>query len=160
MQNVIAYRNKIVYSTPTISTPQYTANDQVGGLQTISLPTGVTFSSVAVTGLHVVDSAKQSAALNLYFFNSAPTLNSVDNAAMNVTSPEMVSKLAFFMTIASASYVTSAGVTVGSSGENNSPHYLVPSSLSAFYVLAQTTGTPTYNSTSALTFIYQLQLHY
>ena len=166
MQNITGYRILQLSQTLTTSSGSaYSANDQVGGLQTINLQSNfpaafstVNFVSVRIFSVHIIDTSKQSAAMNIYFFSSAPTLASSDNDPLNISAADMAAKCQGFDTL--ASYVTSANATVGTTATSAVGHYLVPASNNLLYAVLQTTGTPTYTSTSAVTLVYHLECHY
>lgn len=143
--------------TPTVSSgAAYSANDQVGGIQTIPIPDGVALDSVKLHCVHVVDSSSQSAALTLFLFNTLPTVASSDNAALNISDAEMVANASHVTFIAAASYGVTSANTMGGSGDDSSGHPMRPTTNNVYAVVA-TTGTPTYTSTTALTFKYMFE---
>lgn len=141
----------IVAVTPTISNGvAYTANDQLGGVQTITSATTATKFQTRLVNVSIIDKAKQSAAITIFFFNASPTVASSDNAALDITDAEMASKYIGHVEIGSGDYASIAASSVACK-----ECYLMLASASAnVYAVAMTTGTPTYGSTSDLIFNY------
>lgn len=141
--------------TPTIDTSIYAANDQVGGIQTL---TGVAFDEnrfAQLVGITIVDKAAQSAALSLFFFDQLPTVVSVDQGALNISDAEMAAKCIGHATIATGDYQTTSANSAASKT------FTVPlksrttgSPGGALYVVMKTTGTPTYAAASDLVLKY------
>lgn len=147
-------RVHVVEITPTVSTsPAYSANDQVGGIQTIALPEDVASSGCFLSHVHVVDKGAQSAALSIILFDELPTVASSDNAALNITDAEMADKAIFTVAIASAGYVSTSANSIGTSGATAIGHHFKPKA-NNLYAVVKTSGTPTYASTSDLVFKY------
>lgn len=148
--------SKLVDVTPTISTAQYAANDQVGGIMTLSAaalvpPTGGG-SETTLVKLAVIDKAKQSAALTVFLFQSLPTVASSDNAALDIADAQM-SNCVGAVRITAADYDSVNASCVGTL--NIAETGLLCRSEDAaghLYAVAMTTGTPTYDTTTALTF--------
>jgi len=133
--------------TPTVSTtPAYTAEDQVGGIQTIEFGEGVR----RILSVTVVDKGKQSAALKIFLFSALPTVVSVDNGAIDVADAQLAEKCFGVISVPAASYsnvsaASIASVTCDIAGM---------SSGGKIWAVVSTTGTPTYASTSDLVFRY------
>lgn len=146
---------KIATATPTISaSAAYAANDQVGGIQTLTLPDDCAQRLYTLLSLRVVDAAAQSAGLQFLFFNSLPTVASSDNAALNISDTEML-KFVGAATITSSHYVTTSANSAASLPIASTGIVMQPAQTStALYVVVKTTGTPTYGSTSDLKFTY------
>lgn len=140
--------------TPTIDTNAYTANDQVGDLQTLTnaLRTGAT--SCMLEAITILDKAAQSAALQIFFFNASPTIASSNNAAISITDAEMV-KFIGSVTIPAANYVTTASNSAATLTNIQLP--LIPTTGTSLFALAKTTGTPTYGAVSDLIFTYVIR---
>lgn len=146
----------VIEVTPTVSTsPAYTAEDQVGGIQTLtraclSKNRGATLVSVAVH-----DAGKQSAALVVFFFDELPTVASVDNGTITITDAEMADKCIGTVTVPAANYTNVAGSSIATLPASSCGLYLKSKDINgALYVVVKTTGTPTYASTTDLTFRY------
>ena len=146
----------VVEVTPTITAGAYSANDQIGGIQTIALPEDVSSSGGRLVHIHVVDKAAQSAALQFFFFDELPTVASADGDACNVSDAEMADKAIFNSSVAAAAYFTTSANSLGSSGDDSQGHVFKPKG-NNLYAVVKTTGTPTYTSTSDLVFKYAFE---
>jgi hypothetical protein len=144
---------------PVVSTsPAYTANDQVGGIQTLTGACARTNKPAMLRSLTVTDQGKQSAALTIFFFNDLPTVASVDNGALTIVDSEMDAKCIGTVQVAAADYQSVAGSSVAT-------EKAIGLSLKAedatgtgnLYAVVMTTGTPTYASVSDLRFRYTLE---
>jgi hypothetical protein len=155
MSGFIKSFNQVVEVTPTITAGAYSAEDQVGGIQTLSGATlgedcGATVISVVVT-----DKAKQSAALSMFFFDELPTVASADNDAINISDAEMADKCIGVISVAAASYVNVADNSVVTAPASSTGLYVKSRDADGkIYVVVKTTGTPTYASTGDLVFKY------
>lgn len=145
--------------TPVISTPAYTANDQVGGIQELTniirQDATMGLGSAILTSVTILDKDSQNAAFNLWFFKISPTLASSDNAAMNLTDANLL--LSFIGVVSvGTTYAAGAVNSVSTTSNLNLPVFApgTATTPTSIYVVAQTTGTPTYASTSSLVFQY------
>jgi hypothetical protein len=136
-------RNVTVDNTPTITAGAYSANDVIGGLQTIEINAS---SGGTIRRVNLVDDDSEAAAMTLYFFDQQPS-TIADNAAFAPTVADL-KKLIGTVDIAAGDYVTV-----------NSNDYVVVNNVNldyaisdTIYVYAVVTGTPTYTATSDLTF--------
>ena len=139
--------------TPTITAGAYSANDVIGGLQTISITAG---RGGVIRRINIADDDSEAAAMKLYIFDQLPTTTIADNAAFAPVIADL-KKLIDVVTIVTGDYVTV-----------NSNDYVIKKDLnidydadnptdavtSTFYVYAVVTATPTYTATSDLTFRY------
>ena len=153
---------KFVEVTPTISTSAYTANDTVGGLQTLTGVASDADGGCVLRSLTITDKAAQSAALTLFFYSDDPTL-AADNAAYSESDADNAAKCIGHVTIAAGDYQTSAlnstacvkniGLVLKcqETGSNAEPRS------GKIYVGVKTTGTPTYASTTDLVFKYSFE---
>lgn len=136
---------------PTVSAAvAYTAEDQVGGIQTLDL--GI--ESGKLVSLSVSDKGKQKAALVVFLFDELPTVASVDNGAIDVADAELDGKCIGTVAIAAADYQDVSG---GSVATKTGINLLMKSLDTKIYAVAKTTGTPTYVSTSDLRFRYGIE---
>jgi len=133
--------------TPGVSATAYAAGDQIG-LAGASTLTGVPQDSsgfATLWGVTVIDYKKQSAALDIWFFNAAPTVASSDNAAVDVSQSELSTKFIGAVKVPAANYTTSgANASVASVANVGLP--LKATSNSKLYALVVSQGTPTYGS--------------
>jgi len=161
VQNQVGGFSTEISVVPTISTSAYSANDQVGGVATLAtLTTSLRILDAAcqdktvsyLMGLKITDKAAQNAPFTIYFFKTLPTVLSTDNAALSIADSE-ATKCVGFVTVTAASY---SGPTQWSIADV--PFADVMRALKSdtddgpLYVVIQTTGTPTYGSTSDLEF--------
>lgn len=144
--------NATVAVTPTVSTsPAYTANDCVGGKQTIAMGRASGLGGM-LTGISMVDKGNQKAALTIVFFNADPTGTTVtDNSAVSIAAADE-SKIVGWVDIAASDYKTIGSRAYVSKDAINK--YMQPSGSANLFALVFTTGTPTYATTSDLTFNY------
>jgi hypothetical protein len=142
--------NKHTDVTPVISSGvAYTINDQVGGLIEItSVGDGTNSSSVTLQSIVVCDKSTQAAALQFFFFDQDPNETSVDNGALSIPDASTGFNNGF-VNIASADYQTLALNCVATARNIG---LKMSTSTGKLFVLVRTTGTPTYGSTSDLTF--------
>ena len=138
-------KNQIVNVTPTITAGAYSANDVVGGLITLLVPSlggGSTLRRVVV-----IDDDNEKAALNIYVFTAQPSAIA-DNAAFAPTVADL-QKLIAVIPVAAADYTT-----VNSNAYAIVPDLGIDVALNGGYVYAYVvcTGTPAYTATTDLTF--------
>jgi hypothetical protein len=148
--------NNVLEITPTVSASSaYTAEDQVGGIQTLDAACQSQGSGATLVSLVVTDKGKQNAALSVFFFDELPTVASVDNGAITITDAEMADKCIGVVSLAAASYVEVAGNSVVTAPASSTGLYLKSRDANGkLYAVVKTTGTPTYASTSDLVFKY------
>lgn len=137
--------------TPTVSTtPAYTAGDQVGGIQTLTKAAYDVNRFCELAQLTITDKGGQSAALSILLFDQLPTVASSDNAALDITDAEIAAKAIGNITIASTDYVSTASNSVAC--KTFSLPIASQTNGGNLYAVVKTTGTPTYASTTDLTF--------
>lgn len=144
----------VVEVTPTVTASSaYTAQDQVGGIMTITDACPQDSQTAKLVSVTVVDQAKQGVELVVFFFDELPTVASTDHNALNVADDELSGKCIGFVTIPAASYQAVNAGTVGTVLESSCG--LVCNSKESggnIYAVAKTTGTPTFAATDDLTF--------
>lgn len=140
--------------TPVITAAAYSAGDQVGDIMTLSSvvrqDTNTQLGTAMLTSVSIIDKAKQSAAMTLWFFKTSPTLASTDHAAFNLTDANLAASFIGTVSVG-ASYASSTSNSVSSTSNLNLAVFN-SSGGKDIYCVAQTTGTPTYVSTSDLIF--------
>lgn len=148
--------NNVIEVIPTVSTsPAYTAEDQVGGIQTLSNVCRAQGYGATLVSLVVTDRAKQSVALSCFFFDELPTVTSVDNGSIDISDAEMADKCIGVVSLSAASYVNVSLNSVVTAGSGGTGLYLKSKDADGkIYVVVKTTGTPTYASTTDLLFKY------
>jgi hypothetical protein len=141
--------------TPTVTAAAYSANNQVGGIQTL---TGVCFDENRfgqLSSITLIDKAAQSAAMSIFFFDQLPTVASTDKNALDITDAEMASKCIGQVTIAAGDYQSTSSNSVACKTFSLPlKSRAVGTPGGTLYVVVKTTGTPTYASTSDLVFKY------
>jgi hypothetical protein len=135
--------------TPVITAGAYAALDQVGGLQVLTVDPSVS----RLISVVVVDKARIKANLKLFLFSgtAAPTVVA-DNAPASITDAEAVSYLIAALDIPAAGYIDLAANSVATV----QCQIAVQPAGGKLYAIAMAVATPTYTSTSDLTFKYGL----
>lgn len=157
---------------PTIQAAAYVASEQVGGVMTIDVTANNSDSNsgkkskgrqvddaYVIQSITVIDEADQQAELVLSFFNISPT-NAGDGVAVDFTDDELQANFLGSVTIGSSSYVSYAdnGVAtvrnVGLQLKTLTKTGQVGDAIGddKIYMVAHTTGTPTYGVTDGLGF--------
>jgi hypothetical protein len=141
----------LVSVTPTVSTsPAYTSGDSVGAKQTIASAVRTSGGTGILQNLTVTDKGNQKAALEILIFDSDPTAGTyTDNGATALSTD--LAKVIARISVAATDYITIdskavAKVAVG--------QVVKASGSTSLYAVATTTSTPTYASTTDLTFKY------
>lgn len=156
---------KTVIVTPTISiSPAYTSGDQLGGIMTIpdvvriDSNTGLGFCELAE--VTILDGAKQSSALDIWFFKVSPTVTSVDNGAFAMTKANQALQSMGSIQLAAANYSAAAAVSQGSWPNLNKCMQTnsTASSPTSIYAIAVVRGTPTYAATTDLQFQFSFYI--
>ncbi len=103
----------MVEVTPTLDTNAYAADDQLTDVMTID--TGVRDDSrhagYTIQDITIVDAAKQSDEIVIFFFDESPTVASSKNAALDISDAEMQDKCLGYATV--TSYEDLANSSVG-----------------------------------------------
>lgn len=142
--------------TPTIDTSAYASGDQLGSLMTI--PNALlNFGAGTLENITIIDKDKQNAALNILFFSAAPTITSVDNAALDISDTEMVSKCLGYVPIAAADYKSLNVNSVATIAQTVAKPNLIATS-DSLYAIILSGGTPTYTSTSGLVVKFSIRV--
>ncbi len=141
-------RTKLVEITPALasfSTP-YSANDTLGGLNTVLTLVPMQAPLEALGSLVLIDASKQKIATDVLFFTSSVTL-SADNAAFSISDADAL-KFIGSVSIAAGDYIDSAA---NSMATKRGLSLLIPQSGGqTIYCVFVTRGTPTYGSASDL----------
>jgi len=144
---------KLLVATPTLDTAIYASGDHLGTLMTLSNAVDASSDTGSIMSVTIIDGASQNAALDVLFFNSVPTLTSVDNAALSISDSEMASKFIGAVSFAGGDYkslaVNSYATlrTVGLFVQAASPSSVNPTG-NNIYAILQSRGTPTYAASS------------
>lgn len=151
---------RLIRVTPTISTGAYTANDQVGGIQTLT--DACADGAVKLNSLCIIDKDSEAAAgMTLHFFSSLPTVVSVDNGALDISDAEIASKCIGVLSVPSSSFVAVGGCKVATVKDINLDLFSTHSDTEGnktgnIYVVVSSVDTPTFTATSDLVFSYVL----
>jgi hypothetical protein len=141
--------------TPTITSGAYSANDGIGGKMTLSNALRTSNAGGTWQSLLVSDKNNQKAQLNVLLFNYDPTSGSyTDNSPLILGSD--ISKLIRNVTINASDYQTVAG-SVAIADINVMQTVNGGSTNGTLYAVAMTPGTPSYASTSDITFQFGFQ---
>ena len=137
-------------ATPTIGTAAYADGDRVGTLMAVK--TGVDGKHGAtLLDLKIIDLAAQKSALNIWFFSKEITVDSADNAALDIDDDNILFALGHVV-VAATDYVDTASnavATVKNIGLGGlKPH--VTGENGTVYALIESAGTPTYTATDSL----------
>jgi hypothetical protein len=141
--------------TPTITAGSYAANAGVGGKMTLTnalraASTGGTWQSLLVT-----DKNNAKAQFNVLMFNYDPTSGSYTDRSAIILGSDL-SKVIRNVTVSTADYQTVSG-SIAVADINVMQTVMAGSSNGTLYATVMTTGTPTYASTSDLTFQFGFQ---
>jgi hypothetical protein len=142
----------IIQKNPTISTSAYSANNVVGGIQTLAGAVRKPNGFAVLESVSVIDAAAQGAQLSIFFFKALPTGGTyADHGGLTLAAADLPNFLGK-VDIAAANYdptgsgVKSAtGTALGLAVQGDSSGNV--------YAIATTTGTPTFTAL-ALTFNY------
>jgi hypothetical protein len=154
---------KVVTVTPTISSsPAYTAGDQLGGIMTLTdvirQDSNGRFGTSELVEVTILDGSKQDSAIDIWLFNQSPTVTSVDNGAFAMTYANMQSQAIGVIQIGTSGTYSDASATSMCSAANlNIPVQVAntASSPTNIYAIAVARGTPTYATTTSLTFLFK-----
>lgn len=151
--------------TPTISTsPAYTSGDQIGGIMTIANAvredTNALLGVSQLVDVTILDADKQNAAMDIWLFNTSPTVTSTDNAAFAMTAANQAAQCIGFVSVG-ASYSGAAAVSCAST-TNLGKIVQIPSTLttpsSSLFAIAIVRATPTYTTTTSLQFQFSFYI--
>lgn len=138
---------------PTIDTSIYAAGDQLGPKTTqIVGVAGVGLEgpkNVRLQSLILSDASKQKPQVDIVFWNSLPTIASVDNAAFDLTDAQAAAKFAGKISIVTADYLDSTSNSLGIKNFLNTLMKTAkntdnPLGQDMWFTMVVTTGTPTF----------------
>ena len=136
-------------SVPVVSlSPAYTAGDNVGGLLTIGGAVLTSGGFAVIETVVLSDSAKQSAALDIVFFDSNPSASTfTDNGALTITSGDITRIIGHVPILATdyTNFVTNSVATI-----RNVQLFFTVVSTTTIYAAIVARGTPTYTNASSL----------
>lgn len=141
----------VIRSNPTITGGAYSANDVVGGELTLTGAMRKSGGSGVLQSITVHDKDSESAALEFYFFQSAPGAAISDNGAFAWTDTDEDLFLGMVQVFA-GDYVTRGGDVFAVVRNIGLP--VVASGSADLFLYIVCTGAPTFASTSDLTFTF------
>lgn len=134
--------------TPTITAGAYSSGDVVGGCLTFKV--GGSTNGFRLTGLKVIDTASISSAFMVGFYTADFATPLADNAVFALAATDMRNAIGT-ISVAATDYTSMSGMSIAH--KYTYIHHRLPTQYVYAYVV--TSGTPTYTSTSGLTFILQ-----
>lgn len=151
-----AFRVKTVI--PTITAGAYSANDDIGGLQTVSNFFQSPGQVARIENISYVDIDGQAVAFN-FFFHKNPATIPADNAAWSVSDADAILIQGFSVTGTATPNLLTPSQTFYTGAPAS---ILLPQNVSSvdrnLYFSLRTTGTPTYSTTSSLVFVFHYRL--
>lgn len=157
---------KVVTVTPTITANSaYAAGNQIGGIMTITdvvrQDTNQKFGTSELVEVTILDAQKQDSPIDVWFFNQSPTVTSTDHAAFAMTYANMQNQLIGVVQLGATGTYSDANATSACTTANLNMPLQVASTVANptnIYAIAICRGTPTYTSTTSLTFLFKLFL--
>lgn len=142
--------------TPAVTAALYSAGNCVGGLITLPGILARDHASGLLESLCVTDKGNQKAALNLFLFDSKPAASTFTDKGTFTIDPTDLPRLLAVVSVAAADYLSPSGNTLAAAtygvGSAQMGKQLFGNGAGDLYLAVQTTGTPTYASTSDLQF--------
>lgn len=140
-----------VQVTPTVSNAvAYTALDNVGGIMTIALALRTNNGTGILQDLTIWDKDNQKAAYTIDIWNASPSGTYTDNAAEVIAGDQ--AKYLGTILVAAGDYTTTGAVA--RANIKGIGMALLGASTTSLFATVQTTGTPTFTSTSGLVFSF------
>ena len=134
--------------TVTVTAGAYHANDNIGGLLTLTNVAESPGVGLRLTQISVVDSANQKAQLEFLFFSSNPSASTFTNNDAPVIHANDVSKYLGRVAVMASDYLTVGAKAVAC--VSNIGLALVANASRNLYCVILTPGTPTYVATTDL----------
>jgi len=152
---------KTIPVVPVISTsPAYTAGDQIGGIMilpdVVRVDSNTGYAQAELHSVTILDGAKQDAAIDVWFFNQSPTVGSTDNSAFAMTPANLAAQCIGAVSIGT-SYSDGVTISTSTDGKNigmNLQSLTTAATPTNLYAVAVIRSAVTYNSTSALKFLF------
>lgn len=145
------YQAKDVIVTPTVQTSAYATGQHMGTLMTLAAP-DLSSGGKRLMSLAGVCKTAVTPALDVLFFNAAPTITSVDGATLNIAATELVTKYVGYVSLAAADWkaagtpmvacVRSLDLVIQANGSAN------------LYALCVARGAVTFATTTAMTLMF------
>jgi hypothetical protein len=134
-----------IASTPTVSTsPAYTSGDSVGGKISLASAVRLAGTGGTITSVTITDKGKQSAAIDVVFFNADPTNTTfTDNGALTVHDTDLLTIIGVVPITSWAAFVDNS---VGYANGLGLGYKIATGT--TLYACLVTRGTPTYAATT------------
>lgn len=125
----------------------YSAADQLGGVNDLDEVAADSGGVLVLESVLVIDNAKQKAALDIFFFDSQPTVSNADNGAFALSAANL-SKCVGVAKVAAADY----GDTSAQAVAQTSPKIIMKVAKKAkkLFAVVVSRGTPTYTAADNL----------
>src|SRR5690349_16334679 len=104
---------------PTITAGAYSAGDVVGGLLTFAVGSSFAGGNILIRHLTIGDADNEKAAMDLWFFNAAPTVIADNGAFSTVTDAEIRDTCVFHITVNASDYTTAGSNALGEKKDIN-----------------------------------------
>lgn len=150
---VIETSSRTISVTPTIDANIYASGDFLGGLQTISGAGRVGVGSGVLHSVLVSDLDKEGADIDILIFDSNPSGTTVTNQSAADIADADTPKIVCVIQVTSDSAFNDTGVSFAT-GQNCI--FKGDTATGTIYAVAVVRGTPTYASTTDLTFRYSI----
>lgn len=142
----------VVTVSPTITAAAYVTGNRLGSVMTIPnvvrVDNSLGFGTVMLESINIQDKAAQSPVIDIWFFNSLPTIASADRAAFDLTDANMALQIGSVNVGTSWSNSTSNGVNLGDGTLNK----IMQCTSSTIYAQAVIRSSATFTSTTDLKF--------
>lgn len=133
--------NLLIQKPLTVTTSAYSANDSIGGLQSVEASRLQKGSELVINSITIADAASQKAAMNVIFFKANPADSTIDdNDAIAIDDADLL-EIIGFVAITADDYIDFADNSVACVTTIGLP---VDSDSNTFYFAIQAVGTPTY----------------
>lgn len=150
MEVSVIGKSKIVTATPAVDTNIYASGDLVGTKITLTSATRVATGRGRVVSVTLVDQAKQSAAIDVVFFNADPSGTTfTDNAALDVADADAL-KFAGHVSIVAGNYAAFADNSAATVAVSGMGIAVQPTDGQTLYACLVSRGTPTYAAATDL----------
>lgn len=137
--------NLLVQKDLTVTAGAYSANDCIGGLQSVQAGRIERPSDKVIHAVTITDKSQQKAAMNLIIFRANPDGSTLDdNTACDVVDADL-SKVIGYIAITASDYIDFADNSVATVTAQGLP---IDTSSDQFYYALQAVGTPTYVATT------------
>ncbi len=156
--------SKTISVVPTLTaSAAYVSGDQLGSIMALTdvvrQDNQVGFGNCKLLSVSVLDADSQNAAMDIWFFNTSPTLSGANHAAFNMSDANQAAQCIGIVSVGAA-YSASSSNSITTTVNINLPLQVagtatVPNNV---YAVAIVRGTPTYSAVSSLKFQFSVQI--